>query len=615
MIQNRWDQSLSPGNEQSFYWGSQAADIPGTRNYMGAKDPAIDAMIAALLEARERPAFVSAVRALDRALMSGFYAIPLFNVGEQWIARWNRIERPATTALTGYLPETWWQKTGPQPNDYQVITSDRPSAVTQPTASPTLDTTVSDGSWHGSRMRWRWSIPLNKPRMTGQPPKRLTFAQADRMISSLAAHFIESGLPANSVIAVQLPNTVEFALTVLAAYRAGLVVAVLPLLWRQAELTMALNRTAARAIVTTSKVDGVIYSDLAMNAAAEAFSIRHVCGFGTDLPEGMASLDNAIFRESTTARAVIQDGRKAALISFDVTSDGFRPVPRAHLSLIAGGLAMSLESDVPQGATVLSAFAPMSFAGLASSLVVWLLSGGTLVLHHPFDEEVLEQQINEHACDTLIAPAQLALRLDELDLAARLPSLRNVIGLWRAPEQVASSACWAAQQATLTDVYLFGEAGLFGARRIAEDGSPALIKPGPHGAPRELPGIVDRRRNPADAAGHAGIARTDGAGRRLRAAAAAERLADRAAAARLRRYRLCGAARPLDRRDQHHRAAVRDHGRRRLPLPGAGPAGMGPAARPGRAADGAARPPQRPPARRPRPRQCPRPRRAGRTRP
>jgi hypothetical protein len=111
-----------------------------------------------------------------------------------------------------------------------------------------------------------------------------------------------------------------------------------------------------------------------------------------------------------------------------------------------------------------------------------------MVLHHPFDEEVLEQEINSHACDTLIAPAQLALRLDELDLASRLPSLRNVIGLWRAPEQVASSASWAAQQATLTDVYLFGEAGLFGARRIAEDGSPALVRPGPHGAPRELPG-------------------------------------------------------------------------------------------------------------------------------
>src|SRR4030081_843716 len=356
----------------------------------------------------------------------------------------------------------------------------------QPTASPTLDTLFKRNL---ARQPDALALvdPLNKQRITGQPPKRLTFAQADRMISSLAAHFIESGLPANSVIAVQLPNTIEFALTVLAAFRAGLVVAVLPLLWRQAELTMALNRTAARAIVTTGKVDGIVYADLAMNAAAEAFSIRHVCGFGTDLPEGMASLDNAILRESPMTRAVIQDGRKAAVFSFDVTADGFRPVPRTHLGLIAGGLALSLESDVPQGSTVMSAFAPSSFAGLTSSLVVWLLSGGTLALHHPFDSDVLEQQINAHSCGTLIAPGQLALRLAEIDMASRLPTLRNVIGLWRAPEQVASSPLWTTQHAALTDVYLFGEAGLFSARRAA-DGAPAPILPGPHGAPRDVPG-------------------------------------------------------------------------------------------------------------------------------
>jgi AMP-binding enzyme len=330
--------------------------------------------------------------------------------------------------------------------------------------------------------------PLNKPRISGQPPRRLTFAQADRAISALSAHFIEAGLPNNSVIAVQLPNTVEFMLTVLAAHRAGLVVALFPLLWRQAELTVALNRTGARAIVTMSKIDGVSHADLAMNAAAEAFSIRHVCGFGSELPEGMASLELALETQSTTSRAVVQDGRKAAIISFDVTADGFRPVPRTHLNLIAGGLALSLESDVPQGSTLMSAFAPSSFAGLTSSLVIWLLSGGALALHHPFDAEVLEQQINAQACETLVAPAQLALRLAEIDIAARMPSLRNVIGLWRAPEQVASSAAWTSEHAVLTDVYLFGEAGLFSAHRTASDGTPAAILPGPHSAPREVPG-------------------------------------------------------------------------------------------------------------------------------
>ena len=357
----------------------------------------------------------------------------------------------------------------------------------QTNASPTLD-----GLFRRILARqpdaWALLDPLNKPRVTGQPPKRLTFAQADRAISALAAHFIEAGLPANSVIAVQLPNTIEFMLTVLAAHRAGLIVALLPVLWRQAELTVALNRSGARAIVTTSKIDGVAHGDLAMNAAVEAFSIRHVCGFGDDLPEGMVSLDRVLSSQSAQAtRAVTQDGRRAAVISFDVTADGFRAVPRTHLNLIAGGLAVFLESNVPQGATMMSAFAPSSFAGLTSSLLIWLLSGGTLALHHPFDGDTLEQQINADSCDTLIAPAQLAFRLAEIDMPQRLPTLRNVIGLWRTPEQVASSPLWSASNTTMTDVYLFGEAGLFGACRAA-DGAPASIVPGPHGAPRDIAG-------------------------------------------------------------------------------------------------------------------------------
>jgi peptide/nickel transport system substrate-binding protein len=110
MIEYRWDQSLSPGNEQAFYWGSAAADADGTRNYMGVKSPAIDAMIAAILEARERSEFVSATRALDRVLMSGFYVVPLFHLPEQWVARWTDIQHPLQTSLFGYLPETWWRK-------------------------------------------------------------------------------------------------------------------------------------------------------------------------------------------------------------------------------------------------------------------------------------------------------------------------------------------------------------------------------------------------------------------------------------------------------------------------------------------------------------------------
>jgi peptide/nickel transport system substrate-binding protein len=110
MIENRWEQSLSPGNEQSIYWGSAAADQEGSRNYIGVKNPAVDAMIAALLSARTRPDFVSAVRAFDRVLISGSYVVPLFYLPEQWVARRAYIHHPAQTSLFGFLPETWWHE-------------------------------------------------------------------------------------------------------------------------------------------------------------------------------------------------------------------------------------------------------------------------------------------------------------------------------------------------------------------------------------------------------------------------------------------------------------------------------------------------------------------------
>ena len=207
-----------------------------------------------------------------------------------------------------------------------------------------------------------------------------------------------------------------------------------------------------------------------------------------------------------------------------------------------------------------------SFAGLAASLVVWLLSGGTLALHHPFDEDVLEQQINDHACDTLIAPAQLALRLDELDLAARLPSLRHVIGLWRAPgtgrlQRVLGRAAGDA------DGRLFVRRSRAVRRTPDRHGRLACLdQAGTAWCAARIAGVVDRGRYPADAPGHAWFAGADGPGCRLCAPTATERLADHAAAARFRRYGLFCTARPLDRSDQHHRTTVGHHGGRRLPV-------------------------------------------------
>jgi peptide/nickel transport system substrate-binding protein len=114
MIPVTWQQSLSPGNEQYFYFGSASADQTATRNYMGMKSKAADAMIGALLRAQTLDELTTATRALDRVLMSGRYVIPLFHLPKQWVARWPHIDRPANLPFQGALPEVWWQKRAAQ---------------------------------------------------------------------------------------------------------------------------------------------------------------------------------------------------------------------------------------------------------------------------------------------------------------------------------------------------------------------------------------------------------------------------------------------------------------------------------------------------------------------
>jgi peptide/nickel transport system substrate-binding protein len=110
MVQWVWPGSASPGNEQRNRWGSAAAARSGSLNYSGAASPAIDRMIDALLEAKTREDFVSAVRALDRLLLSGFYVVPLFYVGDQWFAYESGLKRPGTVPLFGNAIDTWWRQ-------------------------------------------------------------------------------------------------------------------------------------------------------------------------------------------------------------------------------------------------------------------------------------------------------------------------------------------------------------------------------------------------------------------------------------------------------------------------------------------------------------------------
>ena len=321
--------------------------------------------------------------------------------------------------------------------------------------------------------------PPNGETITGGAPRRLTYAEADRAISALAAKLRRLSLQTDMVVAMQLANTVDSVIALLGVLRAGMIAAPLPLLWREQEMVAALSRIGAKAIVTSSHVGLAAQSEIAMQVAAELFPIRHICGFGRDLPDGVVPLDD-VFNPAPTEfyQPSVRPGSAAAhvaAITFDVTGDGLVPVARSQNELIAGGLAVFREAGIAVNATILSTIPAASFAGIALTLMPWLLAGGTLALHHGFDPAVFAEQSRAHEPCSVVLPGPALAPLADAGLLGGY--IKNILALWRAPEQLAAAVPWQ-RDAALVDIASFDETGLLPARR-GPDGLPAPI---PHGA-------------------------------------------------------------------------------------------------------------------------------------
>ncbi len=108
-LTGQFAQSLSPGNEQREFWGSEAADQPGSRNLIGIKDPVVDALVDKVIFAKDRDELVAATRALDRVLLWNHYVVPQWHRPEIWLAYWDKFGMPPTQpAYAGVDIESWW---------------------------------------------------------------------------------------------------------------------------------------------------------------------------------------------------------------------------------------------------------------------------------------------------------------------------------------------------------------------------------------------------------------------------------------------------------------------------------------------------------------------------
>jgi acyl-CoA synthetase (AMP-forming)/AMP-acid ligase II len=331
--------------------------------------------------------------------------------------------------------------------------------------------------------------PPNRAATVGGAPRALTFAQADRAITAMAATLRGLGLQTDTPIALQFANTVESVIALLGVLRAGMIAVPMPVLWRQQDIVDALGRIGAKAIVTQTRIGAAAHAEIAMQAAVELFPIRYVCAFGPDVPDGVVPLDDIFTRApsdfTTPGGRPGNPAAHVAAVTFEPGAGGHIAVARSHMELIAGGLGVFLESGLAADAPILSTVPSSSFAGLSAALVPWLLAGGALHLHHGFEPESFAAQSAAIAGGARVLPAAA---LPALAQAGLLDGAETVLALWRAPERLAAATPWT-QAPALIDLAAFGEFGLLAARRDA-DGMPAPVPLGRCANPRGAAGAV-----------------------------------------------------------------------------------------------------------------------------
>jgi AMP-binding enzyme len=350
--------------------------------------------------------------------------------------------------------------------------------------------------------------PPNREDFTAGAPRRLTWREADRAVMAIAARLRALGLKTDQVVGLQLPNTVEGVLALLGVLRAGLIASPPPLLWRRTDCAAAMTTVAARALISCAYIGAADHRELAMYTASDAFTIGHVCLFGGG-DDGMVALDDVLgdltgeTQDPQPDWGPLDRGAEAAhhvaAVTWDVDAAGLVPVPRSHVELMMAGIEIVLEGRFAAKSAILASLCLGSFAGIATTIATWLLTRGTLVLHHPFDAAVMRHQILDHGCGVVIVPGALAVRCAEAGMF-RDSGVAKVMAVWRAPERLATCPNWPNAGATATpslvDVTVLGETGLFASMRGA-DGKHTGIKPGTPHRPadaKEAPILIEAAR-------------------------------------------------------------------------------------------------------------------------
>ena len=208
----------------------------------------------------------------------------------------------------------------------------------------------------------------------------LTYGEVSNAVANLAEQIATLGLPPKSVVALLLPNGRELVVALLAVMRSGHVAVPMPVAWRKSDVARACREAEAGALITTANYSAEKLPEFAAEVATEVFELSFPCAFGSPLPDGLLPLSFNAESEPLLSKAVLSDSAAPGIGTLQSSSSGVSFVLHNDDELLAAGLGAMLAGDIRGGDTIVSAISFATFAGIASALVPWLLSSGTLVL-------------------------------------------------------------------------------------------------------------------------------------------------------------------------------------------------------------------------------------------
>ena len=255
--------------------------------------------------------------------------------------------------------------------------------------------------------------PPNKFEISGCRPEQWTWCELLNHVGRYAAVLQAQGLRKDDILVMQLPNCVEQHAIYLACAISGIVVSPVPVQYRAHELSHVMDITKAKLVITTQHVGQFKAAQLWTEIAHQFASLQTILSLGENLPRGVLSLSHLLLQTPLWDTARIRAHLKAnGVTAHDVlticwtsgTEAKSKGVPRNHNEWLIVGRSVSQAGELKEGARLLIPFPFVNMAGVSTSLAAWILMGGTLHHHHPFDLTVFIEQLRAFPMDYSVAP-------------------------------------------------------------------------------------------------------------------------------------------------------------------------------------------------------------------